>query len=287
VLTTIILSLAACSSPPPPPSPPSGGAPAPEAGGAATCALACAQGGTVDVPWNDAAKMKELQGLDGSSHAKVTIQWPAEDQVIEEGKGVIKYTLEGYSIGKDEAGGFQHCHCILDDKAYEADYDHTTTLEQLNGGKTLEEGSHLLTIFPARNFHLSVKSPGACAQVRFHVKTKSGKVPSATDPQVIASRPKGAYDSAKGEAKAILCDFYLLNVPLEADQRLKDLNVVITLDGPDHKGEKIRSYDWRPLILLRDAKPGKYTVSIELEERDDGDPLDVPFARTTREVLVK
>jgi hypothetical protein len=154
-LLAVSLLLAACSSSPPEKV---SAPPAPVLTDEGTCPLAHAQGGTVDVPWGDPVKMRALQGRDGQTAAKVTIQWPAEDQVLDAGTGVIKYTLEGYSIGKGAGGDFQHCHVILDDKPYVADYDHTTTLEALNGGAPLPEGSHLLTIFPARNFHLSLKN---------------------------------------------------------------------------------------------------------------------------------
>jgi hypothetical protein len=119
------------------------------------------------------------------------------------------------------------------------------------------------------------------------VKTKKGDLPKADDEQIIYSRPKGTYDSAKGEAHNILCDFYCLNAKMDSEQHLKDLNAVITVTGPDGKSEKIRTEDWAPLIILRDPKPGTYKVTLEFEERDDGDPLNVPFAQTTREVVIK
>ncbi len=276
-----LLVLAGCSTPPPPPPPPK---PALTAEG--LCPLAHANGGTTDVPWSDDAKMRELQGRAGSPLPRVTIAWPKEDAVLDAGTGSIQYTVADFPIGKDASGNFQHCHVILDQKPYVADYDHTTTLEALNNGKPLEEGSHLLTIFPARNFHLSMKNPGACAQVRFHVRTKKGELPKADDEQIIYSRPKGTYDSAKGEAKNILCDFYCLNARMDSEKHLKDLNAVITIEG-EGVHEKIKTEDWAPLIILKDPKPGTYKVTLEFEERDDGDPLNVPFAQTTREITIK
>lgn len=249
------------------------------------CALAHAKGGTVDVPFDDAARMKELQGLDGKLQARVTIEWPKEDEVLEKGEGVVKYQLSGYEIGKDDKGNFQHCHLILDNKPYEADYDHTTTLEKLNGGKPVEEGTHLLTIFPARNFHLSVKSEGACGQVRFHVGKKAGSVPGAKDPQLIYSRPKGVYDSSKGEAKNILLDFYLLNAKLGRADYL--VEVKLETDAAKYVLPVVPvATEWAPCILLKDAVPGKYKITLELKDKD-GKAVPGPFNRTTREITVK
>jgi hypothetical protein len=247
-----------------------------------TCPLAHANGGTVDVPWGDAAKMRELQGRDGKSTAKVTIEWPAEGQVIDAGTGAIKYTLAGYSIGKAGEGDFQHCHVILDDKPYFADYDHSTTLEALNGGKPVAEGSHWLTIFPARNFHLSVKNEGACAQVRFHVKKKMGEVPGPKDPQLIYSRPKGAYDSKHKENEAIMLDFYLLNVKLGKG----DHTVHATATHEGKEVAKLEIDEWWPQIILKDAKPGDYEVTLELHDKD-GKLVPGAFNKTTRKITVK
>lgn len=259
--------------------------PAPEATADEPCPLAHAnpKESPTNVPFHDKAKMKEFQGLDGKTHPRVTIEWPKEDEVLEKGEGVVKYKLEGYEIGKTEAGKFQHCHLILDNKPYEADYDHTTTLEKLNGGKPLEEGTHLLTIFPARNFHLSLKSEGACAQVRFHVKKKTGGVPGATDPQLVYSRPKGAYDTKLNEAKVILLDFYLLHAKLSPDGHR--VHAVVTDEG----GKQLEEHtitEWWPQLILKDAKVGKYKVTIELQDKD-GKPVPGAFNKTTREITVK
>jgi hypothetical protein len=254
---------------------------------AGTCHLAHAKGGAVEVPCHDRAKMSELQGLDGKSTAKVTIEWPKAEEVLEKGEGLIKYKLEDYTIGKDDKGNFQHCHVILDNKPYEADYDHTTTLEKANGGKPLDEGAHILTIFPARNFHLSVKNPGACAQVRFWVKairTGEGVEPEKS-PQLIYSRPKGTYDSAKGEAKELLLDFYLRNVTL-GKGRFVECTVA------DEGGKTLETHkieEWWPVMILKDAKPGKYKVTLALEGAAPGhdQEFDARFNKVTREITIK
>jgi hypothetical protein len=182
-------------------------------------------------------------------------------------------------VGKDKDGNFQHCHAILDDKPYFAVYGKEVNLEDLTGPdkKAVEEGSHILTIFPARNFHVSVKSEGACAQVRFHVKKKEGELPGPKDPQLIYSRPKGEYDSSKGEAHAILLDFYVLNCSLGEGHQVK-----VTVST----GEELTVTEWWPQLILKGAKPGKYSVTIELQNKA-GTRVPGRFTKTTREVTVK
>lgn len=237
-----------------------------------------------NAPFGDKKKMEELQGLDGKSKAKVTIEWPKEDETIPEGKGEIKFKIEDYDIGKSPKGHFQHCHVILDNKPYFAAYaTDKITLEDVNGKKELDEGSHVLTIFPARNFHLSVKNEGACAQVRFHVKSKKGEVPGPKDPQLVYSRPKGEYDSKLGENKNIMLDFYLLNTKLAPDGNR--VHAVVT----DEKGTKLNEgtlTEWWPQIILKDVKTGAYEVTLELQDKD-GKPVPGPFNKTTRKITVK
>jgi hypothetical protein len=250
------------------------------------------------VPFDDKDKMKELQGLDGKGNAHTTITFPKEGEKLEKGEGVIKFTVENYTTGKNEEGKFQHCHIILNNKPYVADYDKTTKLEDLNvvDGKptALPPGDYLLTIFPARNFHLSLKNPGACAQVRFHVLDKDKKMPPASgpmkeelpgarDPQIIYSRPKGAYDSKIGENKAILLDFYILNIKLGVG------GVYVTAKVDDAEGkevEKLEIKEWWPQLILKDAKPGKYKVTLTLQG-PGGKPIDAPFNPTTRDIEIK
>jgi hypothetical protein len=241
------------------------------------------------VPFGDKKKMEEFQGLDGTTKAKVEIDWPKEDETIPEGKGEIKFKVDGYEIGKDPKGHFQHCHVILDNKPYFAAYGAGgVKLEAVWSGNAdkpedVPEGTHILTIFPARNFHLSVKNEGACAQVRFHVKSKKGEVPGPKDPQLVYSRPKGAYDSALSENKAIMLDFYLLNAKLAPDG--DRVHASVTKDGKE-VGKPLVITEWWPQIILKDAEKGDYEVTIELQDKD-GKPVKGPFNKTARKVTVK
>jgi len=256
-----------------------------------------AMGGTIDVLCKDDVAMKEYQGLDGKSEAKVAIKWPAEDEVVtqKDAEKAVDYELTGYDIGKDDKGKFQHCHLILDNKPYVPDYDHKTTLQKLAGAAPIAEGWHILTIFPARNFHLSVKNAGACAQVRFLVANakpealpaKAG-VPGPKDEQLIYSRPKGEYDATKGEAESLLIDFYLLNVPLDGTM-LRNRSIHYTIQ--DEKGTQIRSNyvgRWWPVIVQLPKPLGtKYTFTIELLDTATNALVPGPFNKTVREITIK
>jgi hypothetical protein len=271
-----LLLLAACASPPPPPPP------KPVLTGD-VCQVRQAKGGTLDLRWDDAASMAEHEGL-GATKPKVEIAWPMEDATIPEGKGLIQYRCEGFDVGTKADG--QHCRIVLDNTGDASDVDHTATLEALNGGKPLAEGSHLLTIFPVRGSEISLKGPGACAQVHFHVKAKKGKLPDKETEQLIANLPRGTYDSSKGEAKNILCDVYIIGPRFDSGQHMKYDNVVATIEYGKER-QVIRSESWRAFVLLKDPKPGTYKVTVALEERDDEDPIDAPFRETEREIVIK
>ncbi|MBI3725779.1 hypothetical protein HY251_17770 [bacterium] len=263
------------------------------------CALAHANGGTVDILCGDDAALREYQGLDGKSEAKVALKWPAEDEVVsqKDAEKVVEYELTGYEIGKDDKGKFQHCHLILDNKPYVPDYDHKTTLQKLAGASPIAEGWHLLTIFPARNFHLSVKNAGACAQVRFLVAntkpaelpTKEGIVPGPKDEQLIYSRPKGEYDASKKEADTLLIDFYLLNVPMDEYGRLKGRIVHYAIHDAD--GRQVRTKflgTWWPAFeKLSPPFAAKYKVTVELMSSDTNAVVAGPFNKTEREITIK
>ena len=228
------------------------------------CHVAKSGGGTAVLPLGDEKKMAELQGLDGGDHPKLELVSPAEDQLFDEKAETleVKYKLDGYTVGKGDAGE-QHVHVVLDDQDYKADYTKDGSIK-LTAKDGLTPGTHVLTVFPARAFHLSLKSPGAVSQVRFHWHKKGGEVPAKDAPQAIYSRPKGEY---KGdEAKRIMCDFYLLNVAAE-DLAAGKAKVVVTVDGPSGKATSAWTR-WAPFILLEDPKPGDYHVTLELQDTD-------------------
>lgn len=275
-LFVLAVTVVACSAPPPPPPP----KPVATAEDPTACLVSDRGAATVTLPWGDAAKMKALEGVEPRGTAKVSISWPKEDEVLPEGKGTVLYAV----APSDKS---PPCRLVLDNVGLATDVGGATTLEALNGGKPLAEGSHLLSVFLVGTAGLAQKFDGALAQVRFHVKSKKGKLPANDTEQVIWNLPDGFYDSAKGQAHNVLCDFCVKNV-LMADARLMKLdNVVVLVVDPAGKRETIKGTDWAPLVILKDPRPGTYKVTLSIEERDDGDPIDVPFGETTREITIQ
>lgn len=107
----------------------------------------------------------------------------------------------------------QHIHCIVDNQPYNALYKDSAKV------KTLSDGQHIVLSFLSRSYHESIKNKNAytltsviTGKSRY---TARYAAPDLTSPMLFYSRPKGEY---KGDdTKAVLLDFYLVNVDLSKD----------------------------------------------------------------------
>ena len=108
----------------------------------------------------------------------------------------------------------QHIHLIIDNGPYAAKYvaefDHEVA-----------DGEHYLLAFLSRSYHESIKTDQAHTAKKI---TVAGGAISAeediTDPMLFYSRPKGSY-VGKANTDKVMLDFYLKNVALGADYKVK------------------------------------------------------------------
>jgi hypothetical protein len=228
--------------------------------------------GTSLLPLGDKAQMAALQGLTVKPQPHIRLLFPTPGQILEEEKFVVKYEIENYTVSKD-VPPLQHVHVIVDGASYDADYspDGSTTVE-------LAPGTHNIVVFLAREFHLSLKNPGAFDMVTFHVKERDGRnVPQPCLPMLVYSRPKGQYSKSQGQADNIMLDFFLRNVTLSK----KGYRVRVKVD--DGKWRYLAR--WEPIILLTMPPVGKYSVTLELVDRFNN-VVSGPFNSTTREIEI-
>ncbi len=219
-------------------------------------------GGTYPLPVGDAAAMDALQGRSMQPVPTLEILEPADGQTIKGNALTVKFKVNNYKIGKDDMDKGkdwfrQHVHVILDNKPYKADYDENGSIRF----KDLPAGTHTLTAFLARKFHLSLKNPGAGRFVTFHVESPMPEVaPAEGAPTLIYSRPKGKYSIKGGAAAHLMLDFYLVNVPNFGEDHF----VVWSLDS----GKVHTVSDWNPVILGSNLSQGEHTVRLKLVDKD-------------------
>lgn len=215
------------------------------------------------------ATINQMQVDQMIPEVELQILEPAPDQLYQPGQDVeVKVALSKYEIG-NEIG--QHIHVIVDNKDYAAHY--TTDHIVLKG---LSEGTHSLRIFPARHYHLSLKTPGVFKQVSFHVGQKSPDYTfDPSKPYITYSRPKGTY-TVEAAQKGLLLDFYVQNATLGQDAR-----VIYSVDGVESSTEV-----WEP-VMLPPMGVGKHKIGLKLVDMQ-GNPLhNGDFNDNLREIEVK
>lgn len=215
--------------------------------------------------------------------AAVSIEAPAEGAVVDTASPGVRLSVEGFELGASTPGADrrglalsgkgQHVHLILDNEPYQAVYDAAGPVRL--GAGPLEPGVHVLRAFASRQWHESVKSPGAFDVTHFFVGDTTGegvdaRVPYGPgEPLLTYSRPKGSYEGA--DADSVMVDFYLRNAELGPDGH----RVRLTVD--DTTSWVIE--DWAPHYLVGLAD-GEHEIRLELLA-PDGQP--VPGALSTAE----
>ncbi len=206
----------------------------------------------------------------------IRLRVPRNGQKVRPGKVSLRIQLRKWDLS--EAPG-NHVHVIVDNNAYIAirDVSSTIDLDELvkeKLGKDLEEGTHVVRVFPSRPTHESVKEGEPFAAHVFHVKAPTDEFefdPKA--PLLTYSRPKGCY--VHGER--VMLDFYLTNVPeLKSDGH----RVRYTIDG-DTTGEITK---WSPHYIVNLSK-GEHQIRLQLID-GEGAAVEGPFNDTTRTITV-
>lgn len=182
----------------------------------------------------------------------------------------ISFDLQNYEVYFDSTTGKgQHIHVILDNEPYIPHYSTEPYVFE-----SVEPGTHTVRAFPSREWHESVKDPGAFAMVTFHVGEADGdNAPDPNAPLLTYSRPKGEYSGEM--ADSILVDYWVKNCELGVD----DYRVRLRIDS--HAQEFIK---WDP-YWVKDVGPGEHVVKLELIG-PDGAPVEGPFNSTERTITV-
>lgn len=195
----------------------------------------------------------------------------------------VRFSLSGYEVGVPTPEGDtrgiarspdgQHIHFIINDRPYQAHYDAGEPIVV----DDLPAGTHVLRAFPGRDWHESVKTPGALAQRLIVVGEEPSAYPPVEEwgPALIYSRPQGAYEGAS--ADSVMVDFVLSNVRLSSEGH----KVRITLDDE----RQFLVSEWAP-FLFTGLPEGEHTIRLELLD-EAGVPVETPFHPVEREFTVQ
>ncbi len=205
-------------------------------------------------------------GPDGAVSLSFTS--PKDGETIQGNSVAPTFQITGYPVYMDaERKKGQHIHVILDNNPYEADYDPATPFAKFNN---LTPGTHTLRAFPGREWHESIKQPGAFAFVTFNVGQASATDINKSAPLLTYSRPKGDY-KVGDHPKGVMLDFYVTNATL-GDNDYK-VRYTLSKDGKTLKTETLTKWEpvWWP---WSDIQPGQYKVLLELLDKNN---KPVPF----------
>ncbi len=163
----------------------------------------------------------------------------------------------------------QHIHCIVDNQPYNALYKDSAKV------KTLNDGQHIVLSFLSRSYHESIKNKNAytltsviTGKSRY---TARYAAPDLTSPMLFYSRPKGEYKD--DDTKAILLDFYLVNVDLSKD----GYKVKAEINGNEFLIDKWCGYFIEGLPL------GENTIKLTLVDAK-GKKVEGAFNETERKI---
>ena len=217
-------------------------------------------------------------------NARIGFSSPDPGSRFDEGEPVeVGFSLSGFDLrvetpegderGIARAPDGQHIHFIVNDRSYQAIYDASEPLVL----DDLPAGTHVLRAFPGRDWHESVKTPGALAQRLIVVGEDAAAYPPPEEwgPTLIYSRPQGEYEGAM--ADSILVDFVVSNARLTADGYRVRLTV-------NDERQFVMS-EWAPHLLLG-MPEGDHTLRLELLD-PEGLIVQSPFHPIEREFQVR
>lgn len=183
--------------------------------------------------------------------------------------------------GWPTAEGAAHVHLILDNQPYKPIYDTAApvALRDLNGGKDLAPGPHVLVAFASRANHESVKAPSAIAVSGFVVGPEPATF-AAPASFLVYSRPKGTYAGA--QANHVLVDFQLVGVTLAEGKR----EVALEVRG-ETLAEPLRARTSRfgSPFYLENLRSGSYTLELTLLD-GGGNVIEGAWNKTTRTIVL-
>jgi hypothetical protein len=193
---------------------------------------------------------------------------PVDGATIEGNSVAPTFSITNYPIYKDaQRNKGQHIHVILDNEPYEADYDPNKPFSPESGKfNNLSPGTHTLRAFPSREWHESIKEPGAFDMVVFHVGKATVTNIDKNAPLLTYSRPKGE-NKFKEDPRGLMLDFFVTNATIG----INDYKIKYTLNGKNSEALT----RWEPKWWKWEALgPGDYTIVLELLDKNN---KPVPF----------
>jgi len=161
------------------------------------------------------------------------------------------------------SGKGQHIHLIVDNAPYAAKY-------VANFEHEVADGEHYLLAFLSRSYHESIKTDAAHVAKKITVKDQGITAEAdIEEPMLFYSRPKGSYVGKLATEKVML-DFYLANVTLGADYKVK----------ADINGEEHMVDTWQP-YYIEGLPMGENTVTLTLVD-GSGKTVDTPLNPVSR-----
>jgi len=282
VLNIVALLLAGCGEPPPPETPPPPPPPANVAPPPAT------EAPTAEAPPPaPPAPPVEIKAAEAPAKPEkmpsIKFTAPKANESIKPDKAAdyeVKWEIKDWPVEK----GGPHMHLILDNQPYKAIYDAkgSIKLSEIAADAKLGEGQHVIVAFPSRKTHVSVKPEGKQSPlvvIPFWIG-KAGKDGwKPTDPTLVFSRPKGAYEGDM--AKDILLDWYLVNAELGEGK----YSLMATVTPPKGEAKQMKITSWAPYTIAN-LPDGDTKVKLELLDKE-GKPVPGAWNSTERTITVK
>lgn len=242
---------------------------------------ACAPEGETPEAGAEVRLVEGTRSEPGFPEARLSFDAPDPGVVLPDTAVHADLDLTGYELAVPTPGGAsrglamseqgQHVHVILDNEPYRAIYDAERAVDFTG----LTPGLHVLRAFPSRQWHESVKTPGAFAWTYFFVQdTSDGPSFDPEAPLLTYSRPKGIYEGSASDS--IMVDFYLTNAELGPDAHSVRLTVDDTLS--------FSITTWAPHYVLG-LPGGQHTFKLDLLA-PDGTLVPSPLNTTTRTITV-
>lgn len=211
--------------------------------------------------------------------AQLSMIQPASTE-LPVGEHTFQFEVENYNLkeatrdaemqGLANSSKGQHIHFILNNGAYDAQYDNEFK-------KDLPEGDHVMLAFLSRSYHMAVKNKNSFVIKKLRVGNPSADKQMDIDfsaPHLFYSRPKGTY-SGEG-AQKILLDFFLLNTELSEGGN----HVSVTING-----QEFQVTEWAP-YAIEGMPMGENTIEIELVN-SKGEFIEGPFNREKRTITLE